>query len=674
MYRQSERLFKEKSHCLIRFGLVLFVCSLGMGCGSGVIFQPDSACNGARSGCGSTPAPVSSLTAQPATINAGQSTALSWSSQDGRTINLQPGVGSVTAQGTTTVTPKKTTTYTLTVTGSGGTSEASATVTVSDAKQNPSAPTSSLTAQPATINSGQSIVLSWSSQYGTTADLQPGVGTVTAQGTATVTPKQNTTYTLTVTGSGGTSKASATVTVSGAAQTAGVQLSPGDDLQAVVNSNPAGTTFTLAPGVYRMESVVPKEGDVFSGQKGATLVGAALIDASSWTQASSGVWVAPVTGITPEGSYRGECDATHPACMYPEDMFFDSKPLTRVASLSLVAPGKWFLDYSTEKAYVGSDPSGHTVEISVDHAAFWGSASNVTIRGLTIEKYASIAGKGAINALDSLDGYGPAANNWTVDSNELLLNHGAGVRVNNGMVVENNKIHDNGQMGVGGNGDRIVVENNEVYNNNYVGYSYDWEAGGIKVASSATHVTIEGNYVHDNKGPGIHADISCDYVTIQNNHTAHNLAIGIHYEISYNGVIKNNLVEDDGTLNPGPTAPWYGGGIIVSNSANVEVSGNTVTDCSNGIFGTYADRGSDTKSGAPYTLKNLSVHNNTITQKTGMAEGIVRASKFDDSVYTSWGNHFADNTFNLSDATYQYFYWLLQYWTYSQWQTYASEH
>jgi parallel beta-helix repeat protein len=385
--------------------------------------------------------------------------------------------------------------------------------------------------------------------------------------------------------------------------------------------------------------------------------------------------VASVSGITPESSYRGECDSTHPACMYPEDLFFDSKPLTRVASLSLVAPGTWFLDYSTDKAYVGSDPTSQTVEISVAHAAFWGSASNVTIRGLTIEKYASIAGKGAINALDSLDGYGPAADNWTVDSNELLLNHGAAIRVNNGMVAENNKVHDNGQMGIGGNGDQIVVENNEVYNNNYAGYSYDWEAGGIKVASGATNVTIEGNYVHDNKGPGIHADISCDHVTIQNNHTTRNLAIGIHYEISYDGVIKNNLVEDDGILtNSAEATPWYGGGIIVSNSENVEVSGNTVTDCSNGIFGTYADRGSDATTGVPYTLKNLNAHNNTITQQAGMAEGIVRASAFDDSVYTSWGNHFKDEIYNLSSTTATYFYWLLQDWTEAEWQTYASEH
>jgi parallel beta helix pectate lyase-like protein len=591
MYQQLARLIKDQC-VFVTFGLVLFLCSLGLGCGSGGTLQSNSGCEGGGSGCQSAPLP-----------------------------------------------------------------------------------TSTLTAQPTAINSGQSSILSWSTQNGTTVDLQPGIGHVQVKGSLRISPTKTTTYTLTVTGKGGTSKTSATVKVGSGTQPSGVQLSPGDDVQAAVKSKPAGTTFTLAPGVYRMQSVVPKDHDVFSGQKGATLVGAALIEPSSWKQASSSVWVAQVSGITPESSYRGECDKNHPACMYPEDMFFDSKPLMRVASLSLVAPGKWFLDYSTDKAYVGSDPAGHTVEVSVTHAAFWGSASNVTIRGLTIEKYASIAGKGAINAMGSLDGYGPAADNWTVDSNELLLNHGAGVRVNNGMVVANNKIHNNGQMGIGGNGDQILMKNNEVYNNNYVGYSYDWEAGGIKVASSATHVTIEGNYVHDNKGPGIHADISCDHITIQNNHTLHNLAIGIHYEISYNGVIKNNLVEDDGILNnPAAATPWYGGGIIVSNSVNVDVSGNTVTHCSNGIFGTYADRGSDAKTGLPYTLKNLNVHDNTVTQQAGSAAGIMKSDIFDGSVYTIWSNHFQNNTFYLSALTHPYFVWLGELWTYAQWNEYASEH
>ncbi len=530
----------------------------------------------------------------------------------------------------------------------------------------------SLSAQPASVSSGESSTLSWSSTNAKTLTIDPGVGTVLAQGTIKVVAKQTTTYTLTATGDGGTTTAKATVTVD-PVQPAGVQLSPGDDLQTAVNNKPPGTAFVLAPGVYRMQTVVPKAGDVFSGESGAILDGAELIDPSSWRQTSSSVWEAQVSGIVPQSSYRGECDSTHPACMYPEDLFFDSKPLTRVTSVSAVAPGKWYLDYSTEKVYVGSDPSGHVAELSVLGAAFWGSAASVTIKGLVIEKYACMAGKGAINAMASLYGYGPAADNWTVESNEIMLNHGAGVRANSGMVVSNNKIHDNGQVGIAGNGNEILVQNNEVYKNNYAGYAYGWEAGGIKFASFATNVTIDGNYVHDNLGPGIHADISCDYFTIKNNHTSNNLGYGIHYEISYNGVIEGNTVENDGNSSQGKGF-WYGAGILVSNSSNVQVYDNTVTDCMDGIGGTQAERGTDPKTGKVYTLQNLDVHDNIITQQTGYAAGIVKASAFDDSVYTSWGNHFQNNTFHLSDSSYPFFSWLDQDWTEAQWMEYSSEH
>ncbi len=40
--------------------------------------------------------------------------------------------------------------------------------------------------------------------------------------------------------------------------------------------------------------------------------------------------------------------------------------------------------------------------------------------------------------------------NWTVENNEIRLNHGSGVRVNYGIQILNNYIHDNGQLGIGG--------------------------------------------------------------------------------------------------------------------------------------------------------------------------------------------------------------------------------
>ena len=77
----------------------------------------------------------------------------------------------------------------------------------------PAAPAATLTATPTTIDRGQSATLTWESSNATRLDLQPGVGTVDAQGNREVSPSESTTYTLTATGAGGTDTATARITV-----------------------------------------------------------------------------------------------------------------------------------------------------------------------------------------------------------------------------------------------------------------------------------------------------------------------------------------------------------------------------------------------------------------------------------------------------------------------------
>ena len=60
-----------------------------------------------------------------------------------------------------------------------------------------------------------------------------------------------------------------------------VTLEPGDDIQAIVDRNRAGTRYVLAPGVYREQAVVPKSGDIFEGEPGAVLSGARILEGFS---------------------------------------------------------------------------------------------------------------------------------------------------------------------------------------------------------------------------------------------------------------------------------------------------------------------------------------------------------------------------------------------------------
>ena len=77
----------------------------------------------------------------------------------------------------------------------------------------PDRPTVTLQANPTTINKGESSTLTWNSTDATQLSIDPGVGTVTAEGSTKVTPSDSTTYTITANGPGGSATATAAVSV-----------------------------------------------------------------------------------------------------------------------------------------------------------------------------------------------------------------------------------------------------------------------------------------------------------------------------------------------------------------------------------------------------------------------------------------------------------------------------
>ena len=441
-----------------------------------------------------------------------------------------------------------------------------------------------------------------------------------------------------------------------------VPVYPWQDLQSMVTSYPAGTTFLIKAGVHRMQYAIPKNYDTFIGESGAILDGAKQLTSISQ---SGSYWVAHVNVVykTPR---PGVCDSSHPACDHPEDLFIDSIPRTRVSSLSQVGPGKWYLDYNTGDVYMGDNPSGHNVEISLTPYAFTGSATGVKISQLLIEKYATPGDDGTVGGPAS-SMHGP---HWAVEWNDIRLNHGMGVRVGDNTWVYHNLLHDNGQLGIGGSGKNDVIQSNQVYSNNYAGYSYGWEAGGAKFAS-CYNLKIQYNNFHNNRGPGLWTDINTDSVLIEHNQTSNNLMAGIFIEISYNEIVRYNYVTYDGFSSLG-TSIWWGAGILVNSSPGIQIYGNVVKYCMNAIGGVQGNRG--TGPYGPHLIQNLSVQDNTITQVNGTAEGIVKASNFDDSIYTSWNNHLQNDTFTLTYPTMNYFYWLDGYHTLPWWINYSLIH
>jgi hypothetical protein len=444
-----------------------------------------------------------------------------------------------------------------------------------------------------------------------------------------------------------------------------VEVYPGANIQALVDRYSSGTVFLIQPGLYRNQTIVPKNWDSFVGLQGAILSGATVITGFKFV---SPFWEAVIPLV--ETDPKGGCIEGHPLCGYPEELYFDGKRFQRVPLREFLGSGRFCLGYTTKTTatiFMVNNPVGHTVEITTTRHAFYGSARNVMIKGLIIEKYANHAQSGAIHAQQDP---GPASQGWIIEQNEVRYNHGTGIWSGLASHILNNKVHHNGQMGIEADYNNVLVQGNEISYNNQAGYKWGWGAGGAGFHFTQ-NLIVRSNYVHDNMGPGLHTDGDNYYVTYEYNRTANNVMAGIFHEISFNAVIRYNTIDNDGFSSRGSSL-WWGAGILILASSNVEIHDNTVTNSMNGIGIQQTSRGSST-SGVPYLAKNISVHNNVITQRTGAAAGIVKGQTFDNSIFTSWNNHFQSNKYELNDLDGNYYFWINQPMNPGSWKYYKND-
>ena len=458
----------------------------------------------------------------------------------------------------------------------------------------------------------------------------------------------------------GTSSSGSGTSSSGGSTVSGdYSVSPGDDIQAVLDRAAEGNTIVLRAGVHRMQTLTPKSRQVISGEPGAILSGARRLTAFVW---DGSYWsIAGQTQQGPATTLSDTCTAAAPLCAYPEDLFIDNVLLKHVATRSELGPGRWYFDYAADQIYLADDPTGHIVETSVTPTAVAGFANSVTIRGLVIEKFATPTQQAAVKGQGS---------GWVIESNEIRFNHAIGLRTEAGAIARNNKVHHNGSMGIAGSGSDILVENNEIAFNNTNGYNAYWEAGGTKWVYT-NRLVVRGNYSHDNHGPGLWTDINNINTLYENNRVEDNDLSGIFHEISYAAVIRNNTIARNGRVRPSPG--WVdGAGILVAGSSDVEVYGNTLTDNFQAIAGLEGHRGSGIY--GPWVLQNLNVHDNSVWQLASMPNGAGRTGIIDTNGTGAFFNNnwWARNTYHLGTNPY-YFIWMNKDINEATWPTYQQD-
>jgi len=440
-------------------------------------------------------------------------------------------------------------------------------------------------------------------------------------------------------------------------QSADRRLQPTDHFQAVIQAAGPGATLCFKRGIYRLSDPLrPLAGQVLTFEHGAVLSGAKVL--KRWTSEGS-YWVvggqtqdfsSSVTGL-PDATM---CGANPGACIY-EDLYMDGRPLDHVTSLDALGPGKAYLDEAGDKMYIATDPTGHTMEATVAGVAITSSASNVTIRGAAIEKFA-YHGILAVKV-----------KHWTIKRSDIRYVHfeGIGIHGGSGDVIRNNHVHQNGIIGMTAAGvGHFTIQGNEFDHNNYLNAgptSGGYHEGSVKILNSHD-VVFRDNWSHHNDGDGLWFDWDNYDILIEKNVLEDNTRNGLQYEASFDATVRYNTIRNNGT-------DWdsQGAGILNSTSKNVEYYSNRIK---NNVIRSFvilwADRGSSDKFGERQSA-NVYFHDNVVVLDDNLQSWVGVYWDQDPRVFTS-NNRFQGNTYYVHRDGDQWWRWDSDL-TWPEWQS-----
>lgn len=207
------------------------------------------------------PEPTLDFTAEPDSIEEGESSTLSWSTTDATSCTASGGwSGGKSTSGTQSVTPSEDTTYTLTCSGDGGSVSESVTVTVDEGEPLPE-PTLEFDADPTEVAPNGTSTLAWDSTDATACVASGGwSGMKSLDGSQVVTVNATTTYTLACGNGMSTTTESVTVDV-----TEEPEPEPTVEITADPETIDEGATTTLAWESENADSCEASNG--WSGEK-----------------------------------------------------------------------------------------------------------------------------------------------------------------------------------------------------------------------------------------------------------------------------------------------------------------------------------------------------------------------------------------------------------------------
>ena len=406
------------------------------------------------------------------------------------------------------------------------------------------------------------------------------------------------------------------VSVHGSDASNGASEHPLRTIQAAINRAPAGGTVVVRPGRYH-------EGLTIAGKDGLTLRaakrGTVWVDGTrpvtGW-QDSGSAWVHPnwtyQFNASPTFSWNAPdnpnpnwsfVNPAHPMAAHPDQVFVNGHSLRQVGSQAEVGRGRFYVDYGTNRLYVGTKPAGRDVRASTLIKAMSIQSPGVTVDGINVRGFApSVPNMGAI----------------TVERPGVVLSHmivrdmsttGAFVMSTNDKLRHVTFRH-NGLMGfMATHATGLRVDHVSAINNDTELFNQSPAAGGAKIGRT-TDVRVTNSRFSHNHANGLWFDESSYRIQVIRSRMKDNSGHGISVEISGHALIAGNVIAGN-----------RGNGIKINDTDSVELWNNTFVGNARPIAILQDNRdvnpgGSyhDPNLPLPFVIRHITVANNIVAR------------------------------------------------------------
>ena len=416
------------------------------------------------------------------------------------------------------------------------------------------------------------------------------------------------------------------VATNGNDSSAGTASAPVKTINRGLAIAPAGGTVVVRGGVYRETLTIGKQVTLQNYPKeavwldGSTPVSGWVADGSTWRKDGWNTRFdhSPTyTQGAPDNTsqyYQFLNTSTYPMAAHPDQVFIDGAPLQQVKSKSQVKGGTFYLDECSSRLYIGSNPSGKTVEASTIIKAMNVRAANSVVRGIGVRRYSpSVFHLAAI----TIEQPGVTFENVVVADSATT-----GISV----LKENTTLNQvtttgSGMLGIHGRfADKLKLTKVLSTKNNDEHFNIAPVSGGLKIGQSRG-ITVTASKFSGNYGHGFWQDLSVYDSVFRQSDFSDNVGTGLFLEISAKAVVGDNTFARNKEF-----------GIKVNNTSNVKIWNNTFVGNGRPLNIVQDNRRNTNKNDAavdpriawpdpamPWTLGPVTIRNNVVANSTSAA-------------------------------------------------------